>query len=170
MNGVQLSQGYRPPLETVCFLCLSPQKLLILIWSTSEEWKADPTLKLSSGCERGTSGLKISDKNQPDVIVLKKIHTYVNVNTSQKPWPVTIAKKRIETFTNRACFNILSSRTAVDEFITNWRVSVCSKFFSFAKPPWNTSDAERIRIADAVNKVWICLLFVWKEKRKLIML
>ena len=37
--------------EAVCFLPLSSQKFLVLIWSTSEIWKAESTLELPSGFE-----------------------------------------------------------------------------------------------------------------------
>ena len=35
--------------ETFYFLPLNPQNLLVLIWSTSEDWKAELTLEPSSG-------------------------------------------------------------------------------------------------------------------------
>ena len=37
--------------ETVYFLPLSPQKFLVLVWSTSEEWKAKSTLEPPSDFE-----------------------------------------------------------------------------------------------------------------------
>ena len=39
------------------FLPLSSQKSLLLILSTSERWKAESPLELSSGFEHGSSGL-----------------------------------------------------------------------------------------------------------------
>ena len=40
--------------ETVYFLPLSSQNILVLIWSTLEGWKAEPTLEPTSGFEPGT--------------------------------------------------------------------------------------------------------------------
>ena len=40
--------------ETVYFLPLSPQEVLLLIWSTSEGWKSKFTLEPPSGLEPGT--------------------------------------------------------------------------------------------------------------------
>ena len=51
---VQLPQGYSHLEEAVYFLWFSSQKFLVLILSTSEEWKADSTLELPSGFEHGT--------------------------------------------------------------------------------------------------------------------
>ena len=45
------------------FLPLSFQKFLVLILSTSEGWKADPTLELHSGFEHGTPGLGLQRLN-----------------------------------------------------------------------------------------------------------
>ena len=49
--------------EIVHFLPLSPQEFLILIWSTSEGWKAELALEPPSGFEPGTSGLDIKRPN-----------------------------------------------------------------------------------------------------------
>ena len=49
--------------ETVYFLPLSSQKLLVLIWSTSEGWKAESTVEPPSGFEHGTLGLGIQRLN-----------------------------------------------------------------------------------------------------------
>ena len=45
--------------ETIYFLPLSLQKFLALIWSTSEELKAEMTLEPLNGFEHGTPGLEI---------------------------------------------------------------------------------------------------------------
>ena len=42
MDGFQLLQGYYK--EAVYFLVLSSQEILVLIWSTSQGWKAGLTL------------------------------------------------------------------------------------------------------------------------------
>ena len=43
--------------ETFYFLPLSPKEFLVLIWSSSEGWKPESTLKPLSGFEPGTPGL-----------------------------------------------------------------------------------------------------------------
>ena len=50
--------------EAVYFLSLSHQKLLVLIWSSSEGWKAESTLEPPSGFEQGTPGFGIQILNQ----------------------------------------------------------------------------------------------------------
>ena len=50
-------------LEAVYFLPLSSQKFLVVILSTSEWWKADPTLEPTGGFEHGTPGLGIQHLN-----------------------------------------------------------------------------------------------------------
>ena len=45
--------------ETVYFLPLSPQEFVVLIWSTTEEWKAELNLKPPSVFEPRTPGLGI---------------------------------------------------------------------------------------------------------------
>ena len=45
--------------DTIYFLPLSSQKLLVLIWSTSDRWKNESTLEPPSGLEHGTSGFEI---------------------------------------------------------------------------------------------------------------
>ena len=42
--------------EAVYFLPLSSQKFMVLIWWTSEGWKAESTLATPSGFEHGTPG------------------------------------------------------------------------------------------------------------------
>ena len=59
MDGVQLPQGLSHIEEAVYFLPLSPQKFLVLNLLTSEGWKAESTLKPTSGFECGTPGLGI---------------------------------------------------------------------------------------------------------------
>ena len=59
MDEVQLPQGYRHFEESVYFLPLCSQKSLVLILSTSEGWKAEPTLKPPSVFEHQTPGLGI---------------------------------------------------------------------------------------------------------------
>ena len=54
MDGIQLSQDYSHYEETVYFLPLNSQEVLVLIWSTTEGWKAESTLVLPSGFEPGT--------------------------------------------------------------------------------------------------------------------
>ena len=49
--------------ESVYFLPFRSQKFLILIWSTSEGWKAESTLEPPSGFEHGTPGLGIQRLN-----------------------------------------------------------------------------------------------------------
>ena len=49
--------------ETVYFLALNPQKFLVLIWSTSERWKAELTLEPLSWFEHATPGLGIQHLN-----------------------------------------------------------------------------------------------------------
>ena len=63
MDGVQLPQGYSHFEEVVYFLPQSSQKLLVLILSTSEGWKADLTLEPPSGFEHGSPGLGIQHLN-----------------------------------------------------------------------------------------------------------
>ena len=63
MNGVQLPQGYSRFEEAVYFLPFSSQKLLVLILSTSEGWKAESTLEPHSGFEHGAPGLGIQRLN-----------------------------------------------------------------------------------------------------------
>ena len=63
MDGVELSQGYSHFEEAVYFLPFSSQKSLVLILSTSEEWKAESTLEQPSGLEHGTPGLGIQRLN-----------------------------------------------------------------------------------------------------------
>ena len=59
MDGVQLPQGYSHSEEAVYFLPLSSQKFLVLIFSTSEGWKAESTFESLSGFEHGTPELGI---------------------------------------------------------------------------------------------------------------
>ena len=59
MDGIQLPQGLSHFEESVYFLPLSPEKFLVLNLSTSEGWKAESTLKRTSGFEHGTPGLGI---------------------------------------------------------------------------------------------------------------
>ena len=49
--------------EAVNFLPLSSQKFLVLIWSTSEGWKAELNLEPLSGLEHVTPGLWIQHLN-----------------------------------------------------------------------------------------------------------
>ena len=63
MDGVQLPQGYSYFEEAVYFLPFSSQKVLVLILSTLEGWKAESTLEPPSGFEHGTLGLVIQRLN-----------------------------------------------------------------------------------------------------------
>ena len=63
MDGVQLPQGYSHFEEAVYFLPFSSQNFLVLILSTSEEWKAESTLEPPSGFEHRTPGLVIQRLN-----------------------------------------------------------------------------------------------------------
>ena len=63
MDGVQLPQGYSHFEKAVYFLPLISQKLLVLILSTSEGWKAELTLEPPSGFEHKTPGLGIQHLN-----------------------------------------------------------------------------------------------------------
>ena len=49
--------------EIVYFLILSSQKFLVLIWSTSERWMAEPILEPPSGSKHRTPGLGIQHLN-----------------------------------------------------------------------------------------------------------
>ena len=49
--------------EIVYFLPISPQKFLVLLWSTSERWKAEFTLEPTSSFELGTPRLGIRHLN-----------------------------------------------------------------------------------------------------------
>ena len=64
MDAVQLPQGLCHFEEAVYFLLPSSQKSLVLIWSTSEGWKAALTLETPSGFEHKTPGLGIQRLNQ----------------------------------------------------------------------------------------------------------
>ena len=61
--------------EVVYFLPLSSQKVLILIWSTSEGWKTDSTFELPSGFEHRTLGLGIHRQKCPHPIRLQDFST-----------------------------------------------------------------------------------------------
>ena len=49
--------------ETNQFLPLSPQEVLVLIWSISEGWKAELALEPHNGFEPGTHWLEIQRPN-----------------------------------------------------------------------------------------------------------
>ena len=60
MDEVQLAQGYRAiTRRRFTFVSLSSQKLLVLTWATSQEWKAESTLEPPNGFEHGTRGFGI---------------------------------------------------------------------------------------------------------------
>ena len=61
MAGIQLSEGYRAIMKRQ--FNTSPQEVLILIWSTSEGWKAESTLEPPRGFEHWTPGLGIQHLN-----------------------------------------------------------------------------------------------------------
>ena len=54
MDGVQLFQGCNHFEETVYVLPLIAQKILVLIWPTSEGWMAGSTMEPPSDFEPGT--------------------------------------------------------------------------------------------------------------------
>ena len=60
MDGVQLFQGCNHFEETVYVLPLIAQKILVLIWPTSEGWMAESNLEPPSDFEPGTPGLGFS--------------------------------------------------------------------------------------------------------------
>ena len=65
VSGVQLPQGYRATIRGGSLLSTSSfQKFLVLIWSTSEGWKAEWISEPSSGFERKTLGLGIQRVNK----------------------------------------------------------------------------------------------------------
>ena len=61
MDGVQLPLGHFE--EAFYLITLSSQKFLVLILSTSEEWKGESALEPPNGFERGTPGLGIQHLN-----------------------------------------------------------------------------------------------------------
>ena len=63
LYGPFLWMGFNWLEEAVYFLPLSSQKFLVLIFPTSEGWKAEPTLEPPSGFEHGTPGLGIQRRN-----------------------------------------------------------------------------------------------------------
>ena len=109
MDGVQLPQGYSHFEKAVYFLPLSSKKLLVLILSTSEGWKAESTLEPPSGFEHGTTGLGIHPLNQ-----------WVMFNKSFHLPPLDILLVR---------FNVSSSSL----YCINWFMilKVCVCYFSF---------------------------------------
>ena len=54
--------------EAVYFLPLSFQKFLVVIWLTSEGWKAESTLEQPSGFKHETPGLVIQQLNHYVII------------------------------------------------------------------------------------------------------
>ena len=64
MDGIQLPQGQSHSEEAVYFVPLSSQKLLVLILSTTEGWKAESTLEPPTSFEHETPGLGIHYLNQ----------------------------------------------------------------------------------------------------------
>ena len=63
MDSVNCLKATGPLRGVVYFLPPSSQKILVLIWSTLEGWKAESTLEPSSGYEQGTPGLEIQRLN-----------------------------------------------------------------------------------------------------------
>ena len=60
MDGVQLSQGYIATIRRQFnFFPLYPHEFPVLIWLSSEGWKAESTLKQPSGFELSAPGLRI---------------------------------------------------------------------------------------------------------------
>ena len=67
MVGTQLLQDQSHFDEAAYFIALSPQKFLVLILSTSEGWKATPTLEAPNGFDHETPGLGIQHFNHQAV-------------------------------------------------------------------------------------------------------
>ena len=109
MDGVQLPQGYSHFEEAVYFLPLSSKKLLVLILSTSEGWKAESTLEPPSGFEHGTTRLGIHPLNQ-----------WVMFNKSFHLLPLDILLVR---------FNVSSS--SLYWLIGSWYLKFVSAIFHF---------------------------------------
>ena len=70
MDGIQLSQGSSHYEETVYFLPLRLKECLVLIWSTSEGWKAESTLVPLRGFEPETPRLRIQRPNHCNAMTL----------------------------------------------------------------------------------------------------
>ena len=84
MDGVQLPQGYSHFEEVVSlvFTTLSYQKLLVLIFSTSERWTAESTLEPPSCFEHGTPGLKsspLTTKLLLLILAISKVFTFLSL-------------------------------------------------------------------------------------------
>ena len=71
--------------ETVYFLPLSSQKLLVLILSSSEGWKAESTLELPSGFKHRTPGSVIQHLKPPGHCSSKGFHRNF-YNHFKIPW------------------------------------------------------------------------------------
>ena len=63
MDEFQLLQGYSYFEKAVHFITLSSQKLMVLILSTSEGWKAESTLDTPNSFEHETPGWEIQHLN-----------------------------------------------------------------------------------------------------------
>ena len=85
MDRVQLSQGYRATLRRPFTFYHSggAQEVLVLIWSTSEGWKAGLTLEPPSGFEPETPGLGIKQPitNKPLLHIMISYHYDHDNNT-----------------------------------------------------------------------------------------
>ena len=75
MDGVQLPQGYSHFEEEVYFLPFSSQKYQVLIFSTSEGWKAESTLESPS---------HLNILNQPELKTYLHKDTLTNTNNLLK--------------------------------------------------------------------------------------
>ena len=62
MDAIELSQAYRST-ETVDFLPVSPQEILVLIWSPSEGWKVEFTFEPPGELQECLT-INISGRNQ----------------------------------------------------------------------------------------------------------
>ena len=81
--GSTVSRLYRGHYEeTIYFLPRSSQKLLVLIWSSSEGWKAESTVEPPSGFEHGTLGLGIQRLNVRSLLHYLTFERFLFVSVS----------------------------------------------------------------------------------------